>query len=328
MTIRSSSDWTILRSIAAGFLLSALILVVVGLPASYAAATLAGRDPLISILLLRSGDDLASFFARPSLLDTTLAEASTVSAVLAFYGCLILALPLIFLIVRREGLLKFLTLTYGMYLGLAFAHLWFRWTYTGRVDWFAPTAMEVGYIYMAFLVAEAAKLIVEDWKLSAIPYVYAIDGIFGTVSVLIIHLGYEPSFASLLLGPFFLVAVAVAILLSEWLLLRPATILFTGLGLGVADTAFERELRKEAPSAWPRLKSIAAHFRGKVVEAAALTYGRRARLIETTLARFMKRVPRPRSRPGRRLDRRLVAAAGSFNFLFLLVAGATARLVF
>ena len=328
MGSETTSEWRTLRSVAAGFLLCGLILVVVGLPISYVTATLAGRDPLVSVLLLRSGHDLQSLFSRPSLLDVTLAEVSTVSALLAFYGSLTFALPLIYMIVKREGVLKFVTLTNGMYLGLAIASVWFSWTHTGRVDWLAPTAVEVGYIYMAFLVAEAAKLIVEDWELSALPYIYAIDGLFGTISVLIIHVGYDPTFASLLLGPFFLVAVAAAILLSEWILLRPATILFTGLGLAVADAAFERQLRGVGSSRWTRFKLIVVHLRGKIWEAAGLSYRRRAKLIETTVAKAMRGIRRPRRQRARRLEWRIVAAVCLFNIVFLLSVIALARLLF
>jgi hypothetical protein len=328
MGSESGNEWKLLRSMAVGFLLSGLILAAICLPTSMITAILAGRDPLVSVLLLRSGNDLSSFFARPHFFDASLAEVSTVSAALGFYGSLTATLPLIYMIVRRDGLIKFLTLTNGMYLGLTIAYVWFRWTHIDRIDWFAPTAMEIGYIYMAFLVAEAAKLIVEDWKLSALPYLYAIDGLFGTVAVLIIHVGYDPSFASLLLGPFFLVAVAVAILLSEWILLRPATILFTGLGLAVTDSTFERGLRKSAPSRWPRFGLVVAHLRSKIGEAAGLSYRRRAKLIETTVAKAMRGIPRPRGRRARRLDWRLVAAICLFNTLFPLLVMAVARLVF
>lgn len=301
-------------------MLSGLLLVVIGLPHSYISASLAGNDPLAAILLVQSRGELASFFARPSLGDVTYAEVSAISAYLAMIGSSALSIPLLFAVGRQEGIIKLLVLANGMFLGLTFASGWFEWANTGTIDWLGPTGAEIAYLYLAFLMAEATKLSLAKRELVALPYLYAIDGVFGIVAVLIIHVGYDPSFSSLLLGPFFLVAVAVAILIVEWLLFRPTTILLTGLGLALTDSGFERRLATAKRGGWSRLKMALSEFGRMIGEGRRMAYQKRARMIDRAAAKALRQLPRPARRSrARRLDWRIVALVCAGNTLFLLL---------
>jgi len=293
------SERAVVYSLAAGFFGAACLLVIIGIPVSFVTATLAGRDPLAAVLLVHSEPDLLSFVSHGTLRGVTYGEISTLAAALAFLGASVSAVPLIYQIIRREGILKLVTLSNGMIWGLALTLLWFEWSNTGRVVLLKPRLFEVGYLYLAFLLAEGGKLTLEHKGLSALPYSYAIDGLFGTIAVLIIQLGYEPSFASLLLGPFFLVAVAIAIFLVEWTVLRPATILIVGMGMMTTDRAFETTLA--AVEQRERLPLILRHFRTKVAEAAKLSYPKRVSFIERIGSLIRRALPRRnrRARPVR-----------------------------
>jgi hypothetical protein len=317
-----------MHSIAAGIVLSGLTLSVVFLPLSYAAAIIAGRDPLVSILLTQSGHDLSSFVALRSLSDVQPGELSTIFGLLAFSGLCLLALPLIFLVVRHKGFIRLMTLSYGMVLGLSLTLVWFEWTSTGHVALFAPRAMEIGYIYLAFLFAEGSKVALEHKGLLAIPYTYAIDGIFGTITVLIISYGYRSSFADVLLGPFFLIAVAITIFISEWMILRPATILLAGTGQALADPGLIRFIEETGTTAKQRLKFVLWMVRKKIGEAAKLSYPRRAKLLEEAGAKVIRMIPKSPSFRIRQVDWNVVAIIGAINLLFPLLALLAAWLVF
>jgi len=324
---RDDFDWTLLTSVIAGTLLCGFLLFAIGLPLSYVFATLAGDDPLASILLLRSGDPMASFLAGPGFGVLTHSEVSTVSAYLAMIGAATLSLPLLYAVARREGIVKVLTLSYGMYLGLSLALAWFEWSNTGRVDWLAPKAGEIAYLYLAFLIAEAAKLALAHKEIGALPYNYAIDGLFGTVAVLIIHAGYDPSFSSLLLGPFFLIAVALAMASAEWLMVRPGTILLVGAGQALVDPDVQRRFSTSKQGAWARLKLLLRECAGRIREMRRIAYAKRVRMAERALAKGFREFRRGRRSFLRGLDWRIAAVACAGNLAFLLCGLALARLV-
>jgi hypothetical protein len=321
------SERAVLYSIAAGFLGSSCLLAVIGLSVSFVTATLAGRDPLAAALLVQSGPDLLAFVSHRSLGDVTYGEISTIAAALAFLGSTVTALPLIYQIVKREGFLRLLTLSYGMLFGLGLILVWFEWSNTGNVILFKPRLFEVGYLYLAFLLAEAGKLTLEHRGISALPYFYAIDGAFGTIAVLIIQIGYKASFAGLLLGPFFLVAVAVAMFLCEWTLLRPGTLLIVGMSMTIADRDFEAALA--AVGDRERLPLIFGQFRAKLAEAAKLSYLKRVKLIESVGPVIRRALPRQsrRARPVR-LDWRIAIPVGGAQVLFLALVIVLGWLVF
>jgi hypothetical protein len=315
----TNSERATLYSLGFGCVLSGAILIGLGLPLTYLTAAVAGRDPTASILLVHAGHDWKAFVRTTDLSNVTAAEWSTVAGTLAFAGGALLTVPLIFWIVRRGGILRFITLMQGMYLGLGLTSTWFEWSNTGRLDLLAPRALETGYLYLAFLVAEASKLTLEDKELSALPYLYAIDGLFGTVAVLIIQVGYEPSFASLLLGPFFLISVSVSILIAEWLVLRPSTIVIVATGLALFD--LEREGSVTSLTSPKERRQVAfRHLRVKFREIARLPYSKRVKLIENAASVVRRLLPRrPRGAKPLRLDWRIVLGICVGEYLFLLL---------
>ena len=316
-------------SVLAGFMLAGAIFVLVGLPVSYGAAVLAGKDPVSSILLTHSSEYFSSFVTHRSLAQVTYSEISAISGAFALLGSLVTALPLVFQIIKRGGFIRFLSLMYGLLLGLGLTRAWFEWSSTGRIGLFEPNAMETGYIYVAFFFSESAKLVIEDKGIIAVPYNYAIDGLFGTVVVLIISVGYDTTFASLLLGPFFLLAVALAIFSAEWLFLRPGTILVLALGSMIMDQSFAGGTQvSDVPPRVP-LRSALSHLRVRIGEAAALTYPRRVKRIESVASKIKALLPRQRK--GRRsikIHWGIACAVCAFQVLFLTLAVFLAWLIF
>lgn len=312
------SDWILMYSVAIGFTCSSILFVIFGSSLSYMTAVMAGKDPLTSVLLTKSSQDLISFASLRSPFDAGLQILSTVFAIIAFYGILALSIPLIFLVIKHKGVSKLLTLTQGIIFGLSITMVWFEWSKTGRITIFAPRVFDIGYVYFIFLLSEGVKAIIEHKGILAIPYIYAVDGVFGTFIVLIVSQGYDPSFADVLLGPFFLIGVAVSIFVVEWVMMRPATILFGGMGLTFSDRRLDRLIGSRHVATRELLKFVALLFFRKVRQMANIPYARRAKLMESAGAWAIRRMPKAPRFSLRRLHWGLVATVCAINLLFPL----------
>lgn len=308
------------RSVAGAAVISGLILIAISIPATLVTAARAGRDLVATLLLLRSDRDIAALMARPNIGALDYSDASTAFALLSLYGVISLIVPLIVLVGRHEGTLKLLLLVWGMYLGLIFTSAWFEWSSTGSLQLLNATAPRIAYLYLAFLVCETLKIVVAGKGLGALPYYYLLDGLLGIVSVLIIAAGYQPSFADLLLGPFFLVAVATGLLIAEWMILRPGTIVFVGLQKLATKRSFLRSVRA-APKGRGRTRLLTTQAVAELKNARRLSYAARTIRVEEALSSVFKQT---RSRPtdSRKfdIDWRWLAGSAAFNLCFPIVA--------
>jgi hypothetical protein len=140
---------------------------------------------------------------------------------------------------------------------------------------------------MAFLIVEAIKIIFESKKISSIPYSYVNDGVLGIISALIISSGYPASFSDLLLGPIFLAAVGVAISLSEWILMRPLTIVAIAAARATTSRRLRRFMNLERRVRQKMLVFLRT-YKYEVSLVSTIPYENRAELIQSFIASVFK----------------------------------------
>jgi hypothetical protein len=214
-----------------------------------------------------------------------------------------------------------------MFLGLALTSVWYEWASTGRWHPLGSYTPKIAYLYLAFLLAEMFKTIFKHKGLSGLHHQYSADGAFGLVSVLLISAGYPTSFADLLLGPMFLVAVSVSILLAEWAVIRPASILFVGLSRTISDLGFQRRLQRQcrSDSFW----MLTRRFSSEISEAHRIGFAARTDLLQRMAVVLLRRKPEHDAEPHIiSFDWRIVGGLFMFNLLFPLAAGWAAWLTF
>ena len=323
------AGWLYLKSLGRVCVLFGGLLAAAGVGLSYFWATQAGKEPVSTVLLLQSDLDIRALLARSSFSALGFSDLSLIAAFVGMYGLLTLTLPLIFYVATREGLFKFLLLLWGMVTGLALTLIWFQWSVVGRIDIFSPSAPKIFYLYFAFLVAEGIKLAIEQNGLRSLPYIYFIDGLFGTAAVLIVQAGYELALESLLLGPFFLIAVAVAIFIAEWIMARPLSILSVGLWKVLRNKRLEHQLDRAAGT-WARLRILARHFAREIRKARSTPYEKRVSWLEDQIG-IAVRMLLPLLPSGSKNRRRgwwFVVGLCAFNLAFLALAAALAVWLF
>jgi hypothetical protein len=327
--VSDHDDWDYLKSLGLSFVLVGGILAALGIVSSFFLALQAGQDPVSTVLLLQSDVGIRALWGRSSLYDLGAGDLSLIAAFVGMFGLITLALPLIFYVATRDGVFKFLLLIWGMVTGLSITLIWFQWSAQGKVDIFNPSGLKIFYLYFAFLVAEAVKLAIEHKGLRTLPYNYLIDGLFGTASVLIVQAGYDLAMESLLLGPFFLIAVALSILIGEWVLARPASILFVSMGKSYSSKVLDRQLRSVDGSR-SGLRVFTRHLRREIRKARSMSYERRVSWTEDRIEKlFRTLLPLlPKDIRSRRLGRWLVIGFCAISLLFLLIGTALALWLF
>jgi hypothetical protein len=216
-----------------------------------------------------------------------------------------------------------------MFLGLSLTSYWYSWASPNPTAPFGGYTFKIGYLYFAFFVIEACKTLIEHKHLSALPYFYMGDGVLGIVSVLIIKAGYPPSFADFLLGPIFLITVAVSIFFSEWAIVRPTTIFFVAMGRTLLDKKLERRFRVATNTGAQRLQLFSKHFAQEVALSRKLTYNERIDLINLAVSYiFKKRRDSVERMHTVRFDWRIATGAFTFNLLWPVGVGLVAWLIF
>lgn len=322
---QTDSDKTWIRSIAAGIVTSGGLLVAACIPSAALLAVLAGKPPIASILLLQSDAPL-SYFLTNSGHALDYEAYALIAALLGLYGVVSLCAPLLFWVAREAGYLKVLSLSWGMFLGLALTSLWYDRISTPAYSVFQSYTPKIAYLYLAFLLAEGTKASIERHRLSALPYLYAIDGLFGIVAVLVISAGYPPTFADVLLGPLFLVAVACSILIAEWIIVRPSTVLFIALGRTVGDVRFASRIHI-APLQ-ERFSMLRNRLGNEIKSARGHTYRERVLMIDGSISNLFDASGRTKNDEFIvRFDWRLVTGIFFLNLLFPISVGVIGRLI-
>jgi hypothetical protein len=95
MSARDTSGEAFLTSLGAGIVTSGVLLIAVCAPAGALLAAAAGKNPITSLLLLQSDDEISHLLSiKRGALEHY--EMSTIAALLVFYGVISLLVPLIF----------------------------------------------------------------------------------------------------------------------------------------------------------------------------------------------------------------------------------------
>ncbi len=140
------------------------------------------------------------------------------------YGCVCLLFGFITYALRGYGPVKLITSTNGMFFGYLLALLCaeFLFGVKGAVmESYTVHLMKFLYVYLLFIVFSIVRENVSFNRPWRPQFDMVFDGIFGILSSLIIVFGYDESFASILLGPIFLITSFFCMMLAEIAISHP-----------------------------------------------------------------------------------------------------------